>query len=70
MLAIEGAAEERGYERAHLDTLRYQARAFYEKLGYRMFGELEDYPPGTLASFCANSSGPRSRGSSISRLRT
>jgi hypothetical protein len=51
MLAIEGAAEERGCERAHLDTFSYQARPFYEKLGYRVFGELEDYPPGHTRFF-------------------
>ena len=32
MLAIEDAAEERGCERARLDTFSYQARPFYEKL--------------------------------------
>ena len=51
MLAIEGAAEERGCERAHLDRFSYQARPFYEKLGYRVFGELEDYRPGHTRFF-------------------
>lgn len=30
----------------HLDTFEYQARPFYEKLGYEVFGTLEGYPPG------------------------
>jgi len=46
ILAIEAAAAERGFRQAHLDTFSYQARPFYERLGYRIFGELEDYPPG------------------------
>jgi GNAT superfamily N-acetyltransferase len=46
MLAIEAAAAERGCRHAHLDTFSYQARPFYERLGYRLFGELESYPPG------------------------
>jgi hypothetical protein len=28
------------------DTLDYQARPFYEKLGYQLFGTLDGYPPG------------------------
>ena len=31
---------------AYVDTFEYQARPFYEKLGYELFGTLEDYPPG------------------------
>ena len=29
-----------------LDTFSFQARRFYEKLGYVVFGELPDYPAG------------------------
>jgi len=29
-----------------LDTFEFQARGFYERLGYRCFGELAEYPPG------------------------
>jgi ribosomal protein S18 acetylase RimI-like enzyme len=29
-----------------LDTFSFQARGFYEKLGYTVFGEIENHPPG------------------------
>jgi len=29
-----------------LETHSYEARPFYEKLGYEVFAALEDYPPG------------------------
>lgn len=29
-----------------LDTLDFQARGFYEKLGFTLFGTQDDYPPG------------------------
>lgn len=31
---------------AYVDTHEFQARAFYEKLGYELFGELPDFPVG------------------------
>ncbi len=46
MAAIENAGRERGCRYAHLDTFSYQARPFYERLGYRVFATLDDYPPG------------------------
>jgi len=36
----------RGCTRAQLSTFSFQARNFYEKLGYRVIGALDDYPPG------------------------
>ena len=30
----------------YLDTYSFQARPFYERLGFRLFGELPDCPPG------------------------
>jgi len=29
-----------------LETASFEARPFYEKLGYEVFAALEDYPPG------------------------
>ncbi len=40
----EDEAKKRGCKHAHLDTFGFQARGFYEKHGYRVFGVLEDYP--------------------------
>jgi GNAT superfamily N-acetyltransferase len=49
--AVLAAAEERAIERgcrwAHLQTLGFQALAFYERSGYEIFGVLEGYPPGS-----------------------
>jgi ribosomal protein S18 acetylase RimI-like enzyme len=42
----ESEAIRRGCLNAYLDTFSYQAQPFYEKLGYQIFGTLEDYPPG------------------------
>jgi len=44
--AMEAEASRRGCRNAYLDTFSYQARPFYEKLGYSVFGTLDDYPPG------------------------
>lgn len=46
ILALEQAARARGCTHAHLDTFSFQARPFYEKLGYEVFSTLEDYPLG------------------------
>lgn len=46
MEAIEQKALERGCRYAHLDTFSFQARPFYEGLGYEVFATLDDYPPG------------------------
>jgi GNAT superfamily N-acetyltransferase len=46
METMEQAAKERGCIYAHLDTFSFQARPFYEALGYEVFATLDDYPPG------------------------
>ena len=46
LTAAEDLARSRGCIGASLDTIEYQARPFYEKLGYELFGTLDGYPPG------------------------
>lgn len=47
VLMAEAEAVTRGCSRAWLRTFDFQARGFYEKLGYRVVGALEEYPPGS-----------------------
>jgi GNAT superfamily N-acetyltransferase len=42
----EDEARRRGCIGAWLDTFSFQARPFYEKQGYAVFGTLDDQPPG------------------------
>ena len=42
----EQYAVERGCVGVHVSTFSFQAPAFYEKLGYEVFGVLEGMPPG------------------------
>lgn len=51
MAAAEKEAISRGCCHAHLDTFSFQALSFYEKLGYRIFGKLDDYPAGHTRYF-------------------
>jgi GNAT superfamily N-acetyltransferase len=44
--SAEELARSRGCIGSYLDTFEYQARPFYEKRGYQLFGTLEGYPPG------------------------
>lgn len=51
MAAAEAHARVRRCLGAYLDTFEYQARPFYEKLGYAVIGTLEGYPPGYRQHF-------------------
>jgi len=46
MQLAETEAIQRGCRGIWLDTLDYQARGFYERLGFAIFGTQPDYPPG------------------------
>jgi hypothetical protein len=46
MREAERYAIARGAHDAHLETFSFQARPLYEKLGYELFGQLDDFPPG------------------------
>lgn len=51
MHRAEEIARQRGCVGAWLDTFAFQARAFYEKLGYQTFGELADHPRASARYF-------------------
>lgn len=42
----EEEALKKGCHAVHLDTMSFQARPFYEKLGFTVFGVLDDLPVG------------------------
>ncbi len=43
---IEKESKKMDCTNAHLDTYSFEARPFYEQLGYEIFGVLDDYPKG------------------------
>ena len=43
---VEETARQRGAKNVYLDTFSFQAPDFYKKRGYKVFGELRDFPPG------------------------
>jgi GNAT superfamily N-acetyltransferase len=46
MARMESEAKKLGCTLSHLDTFDFQAREFYERNGYELFGILNDCPPG------------------------
>jgi GNAT superfamily N-acetyltransferase len=51
MEAAEAYAKEKGCLGAALDTHNPHARALYERLGYQVFGEIPDWPPGGVRTY-------------------
>lgn len=51
MRAAEDEAKRLNCIGVWLDTFSFQARGFYEKLGYGVFGRIDDYPPGEARFF-------------------
>lgn len=46
LVSAEDEARRLGAKQAYLDTFSFQAPDFYKKQGYRVFGELRDFPAG------------------------
>jgi len=47
----EDEARQRGAKQSYLDTFSFQAPGFYQKQGYEVFGQLDDFPPGQQRYF-------------------
>lgn len=52
---IEGIAKEKGCHLIHLDTFDFQAKDFYLKYGYEIFGVLDQCPEGHKRYFLKKS---------------
>jgi GNAT superfamily N-acetyltransferase len=61
LVQAEQEAVARGCRGAWLDTYSFQARGFYEHLGYDVFGTIDDYPPGQSRIFLHKSLRPLRR---------
>ena len=48
---IERHAQKQGVSRIRLETTDFQALDFYRKLGYQVFAELPELPPGHISYF-------------------
>lgn len=51
MSLAEAEAMKRGCHAAWLDTFEFQAKAFYEQIGYSCFATLPDFPKGSSRYF-------------------
>lgn len=51
MNEVEELALQRGCGGIYLDTFSFQAPDFYTRIGYRVFGKIEDFPKGNCRYF-------------------
>lgn len=51
MEMAEAEGKKRGATFAYTNTFTWQAPGFYEKLGYKLYGKLEDFPVGNELSY-------------------
>lgn len=51
MAQVEADAKSAGLQRAVIDDANTVTRPFFEKLGYAVFGEIKDFPPGQTRYF-------------------
>jgi GNAT superfamily N-acetyltransferase len=51
MHLVEAEAIQCGCQNAHVDTYSFEAKPFYERLGYEVFATLDDYPKGYCKYF-------------------
>jgi len=51
MEMAETEGKKRGCDFAYTDTFTWQAPGFYEKLGYTIYGKLNDFPKGNELSY-------------------
>lgn len=58
LAAAEAAAWERGCVHARLDTFDFQARGFYERHGYAVYGRLDGFPAGHVHYAMRKALGP------------
>ena len=65
LAAAEREALARGCHVAWLATYDFQARAFYERRGYRMFGELQGFPRGHARHYMVKDLAPPSTNSLV-----
>jgi ribosomal protein S18 acetylase RimI-like enzyme len=56
--AAEKEAQQRGCAHVSVDTFEFQARGFYEKQGYEVYGVVEDYPAGHRKFLLRKTFGP------------
>lgn len=51
MRVVEQEAIKRGCTIAYTNTFSWQAPEFYEKLGYKLYGKLDNFPKGSSLSY-------------------